>query len=292
MKHGKVINFNSRQQLLAKARSYVDSVESFLDEQQIAIPLLIRALRQADPELKCEIILLLGGFAREQVAWPLYRIMTDDAEVDVVRHDAAIQLSVTLPHLKDPDPLVDCLLADLDNDNPELRANAVFALGWEGNLRAATALIERLYDSDALVQQSAVNTISNLRDERIFSLLLDRLEHGPIEQKRSILFNLWRFENKLDIVEAVYLKYLRQDKTDLRYDALILLGSLAEPADYVEIYLECLLDDAPRVRALALDRLKEVDKQVLRPWRSQIEPLLDDTDNYVKQAAVAVLNQL
>lgn len=292
MKQGKIINFKPRDQLLAKASNYVESIETFVDEQQVAVPLLIRALKLADPELKCEIILLLGGFAKEQVAWPLYRLMISAEEVDVVRHDAAIQLSVTLPHLADPDPLVSELLEDLQSDEPELRANAAFALGWEGNTRSATALIERLYDSDAIVQQSAVNALSNLRDERIFSLLLDRLEHGPMEQKRSILFNLWRFESKLDIVEAVYLKYLRHDKTDLRYDALILLGSLAEPADYVEIYLECLQDEAPRVRALALDRLKEVDKQVLRPWRSRIEPLLDDSDNYVKQAAVLVLNQL
>ena len=292
MKNGKLIQFDSRKQLLARARLYVDSIETFFEEEQTAIPLLLRALKCADAELKCEIILLLGGFAKEQVVWPLYRMMTDDKEVDVVRHDAAIQLSVTLAHVRDPEPIVDCLLADLRCDDSELRANAAFALGWEGNTRAATALIERLFDADPMVQQSAVNALANLRDDYIFSLLLDRLEHGPTEQKRSILFNLWRFESKRDIVEAVYLKYLRHEQIELRYDALILLGSLAEPEDYVEVYLECLQDDAARLRALALERLKEVDKNLLRPWRAKIEPLLHDTDNYVKQAAVVVLNQL
>jgi hypothetical protein len=34
-----------------------------------------------------------------------------------------------------------------------------------------------------------VNTIANLRDDRILSLMLERLEHGPMEQKRCILLN-------------------------------------------------------------------------------------------------------
>lgn len=63
-------------------------------------------------------------------------------------------------------------------------------MGWEGNTQAAIPLIELLYDSDIRVQQTAVNALSNLRDDRILSLMLERLEHGPLEQKRCILFNL------------------------------------------------------------------------------------------------------
>jgi hypothetical protein len=66
-------------------------------------------------------------------------------------------------------------------------------LGWEGNTQVVIPLIELLYDPDINVQQTAVSALSNLRNDRITGLMLERLEHGPLEQKRSIFFNLWRF---------------------------------------------------------------------------------------------------
>ncbi|MBW1675974.1 MAG: HEAT repeat domain-containing protein [Deltaproteobacteria bacterium] len=47
--------------------------------------------------------------------------------------------------------------------------HAAFVLGWEGNARAAIPLIELLYDSDIRVQQTVVNALSNLRDDRILT---------------------------------------------------------------------------------------------------------------------------
>ena len=94
-------------------------------------------------------------------------------EDEEVRHDAAIQLSVTGSFLREPQALIDQLVAALKNTDPILRAGAAFALGWRGNAAAAIPLIELLYDPDAQVQQAAVNALSNLQDDRIAQLIGD-----------------------------------------------------------------------------------------------------------------------
>src|SRR5919106_5331704 len=105
MKNNHVIEFEPRERILEKTKKYIESVESFLDDGDKAVHLLLTALHSADRKLKREIILVLGSFAKEQVVWPLYDTMTNSLEEEV-RHDAAIQLSVIGPFLKEPQPLV------------------------------------------------------------------------------------------------------------------------------------------------------------------------------------------
>jgi len=288
----KIINFEPQERLLEKAQKYIDDVALFVDDKKNAVPLLLRALKLADRRLKHKILLMLGGFAKQEIAWPLYQMMTDPAEDEDVRHDASIQLSVTLPFLKDSQKLIDCLLEDLKRSDTEIRVNAAFALGWEGNSQAAIPLIELLYDPDIQVQQTAVNALSNLRDDRILNLLLERLAHGPREQKRTILFNLWRFYSKREEVTAVYLKYLEHEDEGLRFDALVLLGSVIETVDHIDVYRKCLKDPEPRIRELALKNLAELEAADLAGLETDIRHLMSDPEMKVKQAAVKALKRM
>ena len=288
----KIIDFESREHLFKKVESYIESIELFLEEQDKAIPLLLKALKYADQELKHEIILLLGSWAKQEVAWPLYEILADTKENKDIRNSASIELSVIFPFLKEPQPLLDRLLEDLKSPHAGLRIYAAFALGWEGNTQAAIPLIELLYDSDIRVQQTAVNALSNMRDDRIFSLMLERLEHGPFEQKRCILLNLWRFYSKHKEVISVYLTYLNHENADLRFNALVLLGSITEAKDYVSVYRRCLRDKDTRIRALALRELNEVNREDLLGLKEEIEEMLSEPDMKVKQAAINILKRL
>jgi HEAT repeat protein len=292
MKNSNVIDFKPKERLLEKAGSYIESIELFLEEQDEAVPLLLKALEHADHELKHEIILLLGSFAKQEMVWPLYQMITDPDEDEELRRDASIQLSVISPFLKEPQPLIDRLLEDIKSPDPELRLHAAFALGWEGNLQATIPLIELLYDSDIRVQQTAVNALSNLRDDRILSLMLERLEHGPLEQKRCILFNLWRFYSKRDEVVSVYLKYLNHEDADLRFDALVLLATMTEAVEHIATYRKCLKDKDPRIRALALKELHEVNTKDLLELRDEFRDMLSDHDMEVKKAAMKILKKL
>jgi len=292
MKKNRVIKFDSKERILKKARSYVESVETFFDESEQAIPLLLKAMKLADRDLKREIMLLLGSFAKDAVVWPLYDLMTDPSESEEIRHDAAIQLSVIGPLLKNSQELVDRLLQEIGSTDAQRRLHATFAIGWEGNFPAATSLIERLFDSDSEVQQTAVNALCNLRDDRILDLLLDRLKHGPFEQKRIILFNLWRFYSKREKVTQVYIKCLEHEDPELRFDALVCLGPITEVRNHVNVYRKCLKDKDSRIRELALKRLaEEPTESVLESLRAEIKTLLDDPDMKVKRAAVKVFSK-
>lgn len=292
MKKNRVIEFEPRERILEKAKKYVESLELFSEDADQAIPLLLKAMKYADRDLKREIMFVLGTFAKEESVWPLYDMMTDPLENEEVRHDAAIQLSVIGPFLKDPQLLTDRLLKEIESSDAERRLHATFAMGWEGNFQAAISLIERLYDSDVRVQQTAVNALCNLRDDRILELLLDRLEHGPLEQKRSILFNLWRFYSKGEEVTEVYLKYLEHEDPQLRFDALVCLRPITEVQKHLEVYRKCLKDQDSRIRELALKRVaEEGGESVLESLRAEIEALLNDSNMKVKKAALDILKK-
>ncbi|MFP3870315.1 MAG: HEAT repeat domain-containing protein [Syntrophobacteria bacterium] len=292
MDDNRIVEFRSRERLLQKAREYVAVPELFLQDYEKAIPLLLKALKCAQRELKLEIMLLLGSFAKEEVVWPLYEILSDNSEDEEVRHDAAVQLSVIGPFLKNAQVLIDRLLQDMRSQDAELRLHTTFAAGWEGNSQAAISLIERLYDPDIRVQQTAVSALCNLRDERILDMLLERLEHGPLEQKRCILFNLWRFYSKQEAVAPVYLKYLEHENADLRFDALVLLRQVAPVEEHLPVYGKCLKDENEQIRKLALKRLAEEGGRGVLRLKEEIAELVNDPNMEVKRTAIKLLKNL
>jgi hypothetical protein len=77
MKNNRAIEFEPKERILEKARKYIHSVEDFLEERNHAIPLLLKALKLADRNFKHEIMLVLGSFAKQEVVWPLYDMITD-----------------------------------------------------------------------------------------------------------------------------------------------------------------------------------------------------------------------
>ena len=292
MKNSNVIDFEPKERLFEKAGLYIESIELFLEERDEAVQLLLKALKHADHELKHEIILLLGSFAKQEVAWPLYQIIADPGEDKEIRRNASVQLSAISPFLKNPQPLIDRLLEDIKNPDSELRLHAAFALGWEGNSRAAIPLIELLYDSDIRVQKTAVNALSNLRDDRILNLMLERLEHGPLEQKKCILLNLWRYYSKRDEVVSVYLKYLNHEDAELRFDALALLSLITEAREHIPVYRKCLSDKNPRIRALALKDLDKLSSEDLLGFKEEIQEMLSAPEMEIKKAAIKILKRL
>ncbi|MDD3993261.1 MAG: HEAT repeat domain-containing protein [Desulfobacteraceae bacterium] len=285
-----LIRFDSQARLREKALAYLEDVDAFLSDIDRAVPLLLQVLKgSTDDDVKQQIILLLGGFAKRQVAFPLLELMCDAGQSEELRHHAAIQLSVTASFLEAPDALVDSLIGQLNHPDPQHRANATFALGWEGNHRAAVALVEKLFDPSTEVQQAAVNALANLRDDRILDLLLDRLGHGSVDQQRAILFNLWRFYSRREQVLSVYRDYLNHPDPALRLDALILMSTVSETADEVPFYIQRLKDNQERIRELALERLEDLAAEDLAAVADHIRPLLSDSSGKVRQAAVRLL---
>jgi HEAT repeat protein len=292
MQKNNVIQFDPKSFLLEKIDSYLESSEKFWKEKDQAVPFLLKSLKEVDNELKQKIILLLGGSAKEDVAWPLYRIMSNPKENDEIRYISSIQLRLIFPSIETPDPLILQLIDDLDTDDSDLRIYAAGALGWEGNFKAAIPLISLVFDSDMDVAHAAINALTDIGDDRIFSLFEDRLEHGSIELKRCILFNLWHLKSKKQHVISVYLRFLEHKDPDLRYDSLLLLRSVMDPLDCLTPYQKCLSDEDPRIRLLALERLGEIDRGDLLKFKKKIKALITDPDFDVQAAAKKIYNCL
>jgi len=66
MKKNQIIEFEPRERILEKARKYVDSLELFSQGSDRAIPLLLKAIKYADKDLKSKIIIFLRAFAKDE----------------------------------------------------------------------------------------------------------------------------------------------------------------------------------------------------------------------------------
>ena len=280
-----IVPFNSRERLLIQAKKYISDPGLIIAEKDRAIPLLLRTLKLGELKLRREIILLLGSFAKEDVYWPLYEIMCDPGEPDELRDQAALHLSVIGPFLDDPHALIKKLIADLKNPDTDVKVRSILALGWEGNMGAALSLIECLYDPDEEIQEVAVSALCNLKDSRVIGLLFDRIRHCSLDQKRAILFNLWRFKDKQKEITEIYRKELEQGEPSLRLDILILLGQLNNHMRHEELYRSFLKDPNPKIRALALERLGAMNSIELE----HVLPFLDDPAMEVKKTAINIV---
>ncbi len=280
-----IIAFDVKERLLRQAHIYINKPHLFLENRDKAVGTLLKALRYGDLELRRDILFLLGSFAKEEVIWPLFQIMCDPSESDELRDQAAIHLSVLGAFLSDSQTLNRRLLALLDEDDRDLKVRAILALGWEGNIHAVLPLIDCIYDTDEEIQEVAISALCNLRDSRVVRFLGDRLLNASLDQKRSILFNLIRFTDKNEEVRALFLRELEHGSPDLRLDALILLNQLKDSDADIEVYRRYITDNDPRIRALALERLGELN--AINP--KEASSLLDDPDMRVKTAALKVL---
>ncbi len=283
-----IIPFDLNQRLLDQAQFYIKNPSKILEEREKAVPLLLKALKAGDLELRRQIILLLCSIAKEDIYWPLYDIMKDENESDELRDQAAIHLAVIGSFLDDPQGLVRRLIADISSGDREIKTRAIMALGWEGNLMAVVPLIECMYEKDLEVQELAVNALCNLKDSRLMGLLADRIKTCSFDQKRAILFNLWRFKDKEDEVAKIYKKELESGDPALKLDILILLGQIKARPENESVYRGLLKDKSSRVRAMALERLGELGALSYE----ELLPFLDDTSMEVKRAALMIIQNL
>jgi HEAT repeat protein len=267
-------------------------VDKLIHEGDEAIDTLLRAYPLAKDDLKIKIVLLLGTVARPAVVDPLLTIMANEADSEAIRQAAAIQLSVVGGLLRDSEPLVRQLLEVLRGGSTFERANAAFALGWEGNLQAAPFLIDCLFDAEIEVQQAAVSALSNIQDDRLFGVLTGRLHKSSKEQQRSILYNLGQFSSRYEEIVQICQDYLFQRDSDLRYDALVVLNTVADPNESVTLLKECLNDSDARIRERALMTLTAVDHHLLAELEPQVRKLLNDESAPVRRTAVRLIHHM
>jgi HEAT repeat protein len=288
----KIIRFDAEQRLLRKVDAYLSALDELVSDGDEGASTLLKAFWVADEDLKVKIVIMLGTIARPQVAWSLIDIMRDPCQSEYVRQAAAIQISVMTSALENRDVLVGQLLMDLQSAEPFTRANAAIALGWEGNTRAAPDLIDCLSDEDIEVQQAAVNALSNLHDDSLFTKLAQRLQKGGKEQQRSILYNLSHFPSRSGEAVQICRTYVHHNDPDLRYDALVVLHILSDANRESDINDHCLEDRDPRIRELALMHLRSAERSLLKGIMPKVRRLVNDPQPRVRQAATRLIHHI
>jgi HEAT repeat protein len=289
-----IIPFNSNHRLLAKARAYLGALDQLILDGDLAIRSLIKAFDAADPDLKLKIVLMLGALASAEVIAPLYQIMTDTRHSEAIRHAAAVQLSLVAGSLSQEQTrtLAENLMADLGHTDPVVRANAAFALGWEDNQRAVSELLNLLNDDDMDVQQAVVSALSNIRDDRLFDILADRLAGSTKEQQRCILYHLGCFSSRQQEIIRICTRYLSHPDADLRYDALVVVDAARGEEKSVPLYIQCLRDSDARIREQALVYLTGLDYRHLKDLTESIQPLVQDPSPTIRRCAVRLLHHI
>jgi HEAT repeat protein len=136
---------------------------------------------------------------------------------------------------------VDALVIALDDDRPEVRAEACASLGDLGDPGAVVPLVKRLDDGHAAVRQNAAIALGTLRDKSAFQPLADALASGP---------------------------------ADLRFQAATSLAEIDPPRAY-DLLVPALGDRDPQVVAAAALALGAIGDQRAR---DAIRAHLDDAD--------------
>ena len=292
MKAEKVIPINYKQRLVDKAIQYLDDYEITSNCPEQAISILIKALNLVDRQIKHRIISVFGSHNIPELVWPLYQLMRNEQESEDIRHHASVQLNLLAAGLEDPSELIALLSEDLNHPQPFTRALAVFALGWEGNLSVAIALIEKLYDCDPEVQQAAVDALTNLGDQRLFPFLVERLENADMDQKKVILYNLANFTDHHSQVIDIYHQYMGHDDPEIRCDALAVIGSIAASEEFIVAIQRGLKDPNRQVKTLCLENLYDFSTEELLSLSSEIAALTSDPEPAVRKAAKQLLTSL
>jgi len=284
-----VISLDRPGRLLRKTREYLANLDVFLAETPGSITILLNALPLADPSLAAQILPLLGTTGKDRVLGPLFHVMMDSSAEEEIRRSAAVQLGLAASLSENSLALNSLLIQNLDHPEPLVRSSCALAMGWEGNGGAVDALMSHLQDPDRDVQAAVVAALSSVNDVRVFEHLTERLKNGDPEEQRSIVLNLWRFAERMQGVETVYLKCLDWLSAELFPDILFSVSMIPHTAAILGIYRQMLLEDDPGLCLQVMENLQVLDPLAYQPLNRCLRGLLTNKDYRLRQAATRLL---
>ena len=287
---GSIIPLDRAHRLLRKAQPYLTDLARFLADTHTAVSVLLDAMPHADGPTLLTLIPLVGYGGRDRALLPLYHLMLEKIGDETIRTAAAVQLGVAASLSNEVDDIRTRLIADLDHADPRIRCVCALALGWEGNTAAAAVLLNHLTDPDGDVQAAVVTALASLGDPALFSRLTHRMPTAAVDVRRSILLNLWRFQDRVEQVEKWYIETLPTIEAALRQDLLDGLAMLALSPAILELYRALLDDPDPRIRRQVLENLLASDAAALRPLIPLFQRYAMDQDPGVRRAAIRLLN--
>ncbi len=273
---------------LAQAMRFVDSPALFAASKNRALPILLEILPAADTRIKHQIMMFLAQYAKDQAPKALFEILDDPSTPLQTRYYAAIQLRQVLPEVESGWPIREKLFQGLCHPGADMRRLCATALGWAGHGQAISPLVRLLNDPAPSVRLAAVAALCQIGDVVVAGRLKKLLAEGTAAEKRAVLLNLWRLEEKGGGLQEIYRKYASHPDADLKLVALALLEPVAAKSN-APLFMAGLNDRDSRVRRLCLERLMRQGRQYLPQARQSLHNLLDDRRMDIKRAALEAL---
>ena len=182
-------------------------------------------------------------------------------------------------------PAVKPLIADLKDNDPLVRSNAVQALGVIKDSRAVEPLIAALNDKDPLIQRQAVKALGRINDLRAVEPLIGVLEERG--KKPHVRMSAAEALGKIGDSSAVepLVAALSDPYWEVRSHAAEALGRIRDPSA-VEPLIEALKDQDATVRGNAVDGLARIkDPQAIEA----LSAALTDKNKTVRKKAARAL---
>ncbi|WP_096892686.1 sister chromatid cohesion protein PDS5 [Candidatus Scalindua japonica] len=182
-----------------------------------SIPYLVNMLDDSSIEVKRQAIISLGSFKNRKVINVLLGVIKNKDEDARVRLSA---LSSLVKINKDPAMFIDLL----EDDNYEIRKEAVRCLGVLKDERAIEPLSKKIVDGNNEVRRETVLALGSFKNNRVFDtlvkVLLDKDEDDTV--RSGAIQSLCHFGNRKALLNLI--KVLKNRGDNVRLDVIIALG--------------------------------------------------------------------
>jgi HEAT repeat protein len=250
---------------------------------------LLEILADPSPKVRMNVAYSLGEIGAVEAVEPLIKLLKDE-DGEVVRMTV-----IALGLLKDPratEPI--CKVMDRDDanvrheDNPNIRYEALIALGEIGDPRAVDTLVDLLADKE--LGPSTANILGNFKSEYVFGKVTKKLHNSnPTVRTNAIAV----FEYNQDPAAVPLLIKMLDDKSpEVRREAAFALGFFKEPEEVAQIeqpLINALGDNKSQVQETAARSLGRIGSKEAIP---SLEGLLQDKDENLQIAAIEALGNL
>ncbi|MBT9316287.1 HEAT repeat domain-containing protein [Leptothoe spongobia] len=302
--------FQSFQNSKENSSEFSENASTFLDVSQASTPGLLKALEDANTDVRWCAAEALGQIGSEAAIPGLLKALEDsDTDVRWCAAEALGQIGSEaaipglLKALEDSDTSV-CrraaealgqigseaaipgLLKALEDANNDVRWRATEALGQIGSEAAIPGLLKALEDSDTDVRWWAAEALGQIGSEAAIPGLPKALEHSDTDVRRRAGEALGQIGSEAAIPGL--LKALEHSDTDVRWCAAEALGQISSEAAIPGL-LKALEHSDTDVRRRSAEALGQIGSEAAIPG---LLKALEDSDTDVRWWAAEALGQI
>lgn len=272
------------------------------------IPDILEALAPDEkPEVQLTAIKVLGefqnlgkyfytqAFTRYRVVHTLADMLRQPTTTKKIRR-AIIQVFATLHEAE----IVPILLNMLEDKDPEIRADAVYVMGFFHDASTAYFLEKYLIDDHVKVRANTLITLWQFKRYRLKLLikLVSLLESKELDDQLSAIYVLGEIQAQQEIPRLR--KYLEHSDHNLRIYSAIALAKMGHEDVFEQIADEVLHEDETRatqarkmIEHLPNHMRKKFQKNLRRRISSQINKIIKNTNSkYAHQTSPEILRKL